>query len=87
MTTLQEEQFIKKYGEVLVKFIYYYKYSFSFVGECEGKDIRVTVGGSGEDIYRLDVEAGKEYKIKDLGVTSACIKEKEILIEDYYSGW
>ena len=39
MSKLTEEEFMEKYGEAKVVFAYYYKYSFSFVGEFEGKQI------------------------------------------------
>ena len=50
---LTEEQFNEQYGEAKVVFAYYYKYSFSFVGEFEGKKINISVGGNADDIYRF----------------------------------
>jgi hypothetical protein len=85
--TLTEEGLLEKYGEIEVKFIYYYKYTFTFIGDFEGKTIQVSVGGSGDDIYRFEVEAEKQYKVKDLGVTSAGITENEQVIEEYYCAW
>ena len=49
-------EFIKKYGDVKVKFKCYYKYMFTFIGTThEGDEILVDVGGG--DIYRVEVNA------------------------------
>lgn len=44
------------YGEIPCKFSSYYKYSFTFTGIApDGAKIYLSVGGSGEDIYRYEV--------------------------------
>ena len=75
------------YGEAKVVFTSYYKYSFSFRGEFNGKSIYVSVGGSADDIYRFDVDAGKEYAVNQLGVSYAEVKEGETTIAEFIDGW
>lgn len=75
------EQFIEKYGDVKVKFTYYYKYSFSYKSE-DGK-ITVGYGGSSDDIYRFTVDALTEYTIKDLGPNWGEYKEGDT-VEEFY---
>ena len=84
---LTEEQFNEQYGEAKVVFAYYYKYSFSFVGEFEGKQINISVGGNADDIYRFDVEPNKEYQVKELGISYATVKEGETTIAEFTGGW
>lgn len=55
MSDLTREEFLKKYGEVEVKFSYYYKYEFVFKGEVDGSPIAVSIGGSADGIYGMDV--------------------------------
>jgi len=87
MKTLTEQEFLDKYGEALVCFRSYYKYSFSFFGEFEGKRIEVSVGGSSDDIYRFEVSHDKKYAIKDLGVGYANVYVGEACIEEYMNAW
>ncbi len=50
------EEVVSKYGEVLVTFSSYYKYSFSFGADIEdGIHIGLSIGESADDIYRLSV--------------------------------
>ena len=75
------------YGEAKVVFTSYYKYSFSFRGEFNGKSIYVSMGGSADDIYRFDVDAGKEYAVKQLGMSYAEVKEGETTIAEFTDEW
>lgn len=86
MSKLTEEEFMEKYGEAKVVFAYYYKYSFSFVGEFEGKQINISVGGAG-DIYRFDVEPNKEYQVNELCINYATVKDGETTIAELETGW
>lgn len=87
MSKLTEEQFMEQYGEAKVVFAYYYKYSFSFVGEFDGKKINISVGGNADDIYRFDVEPNKEYQVKELGINHSTVKEGETTIAELETGW
>jgi hypothetical protein len=80
---LTEEQFVEKYGDAKVKFSSYYKYTFTFVGQLEdGSTITLSVGGGGDDVYRLSVEANKEYRVMELGFSYAEVVQNETIIDD-----
>lgn len=55
--------------DIKMNFVCYYKYDFIFVGSMKDGDeiVEVTakVGGSSDDIYRLEVMANKSYVLKD----------------------
>jgi len=87
MSKLNEKEFLEMYGDAKVVFTSYYKYSFSFRGEFNGKSIYVSVGGNADDIYRFDVSAGKEVAVKDLGMNYAEVKEGETTIAEFTDGW
>jgi hypothetical protein len=87
MSKLNEKEFLEVYGEAKVVFTSYYKYSFSFRGEFNGKSIYVSVGGNADDIYRFDVSAGKEVAVKELGMSYAEVKEGETTIAEFTDGW
>lgn len=54
---MTREEFYEKYKDVKFKFSSYYKYTFNFVGEHEGKSVMVGVGGGSGEIYRFEVAA------------------------------
>jgi len=87
MSKLNKKEFLEMYGEAKVVFTSYYKYSFSFRGEFNGKSMYVSVGGNADDIYRFDVTAGKEYAIKELGMSYAEVNEGETTIAEFTDGW
>lgn len=82
---MTEKEFLKQYGEVKVVFYSYYKYTFSFIGSIDGKSIFVTIGGNSDDIYRLDITAGVEIAVKDLGIgiNYGVVKDNDKIIAKY----
>ena len=60
---LAYEGAMEKFGAIKVKFLSYYKYSFSFT---DGNGLVIGVGGNTDDIYKLSVRAGVEYTVKEL---------------------
>jgi hypothetical protein len=85
---LTEEEFLQKYGDTTVRLSYYYKFTFWFIGVSkDGEMVRVTVGGSSDDIYRLDVQTDKEYYISDLGVNHAIIEKNNQRIFEFENYW
>lgn len=80
---MKAKEFIEKYGHSKVKFAYYYKYRFTFIGEHEGNIITVYVGGVSEDIYKFSVEGGKEYEVNELPHNKGIVKEGEVVIAEY----
>lgn len=82
------EDFFEAYGEVEVKFDTYYKYCFTFLSNPlpDGKIIEVTLGGIGEDIYRLPIssEPRKVHTVRyDAFVSARVYKDKKIVEECY----
>jgi hypothetical protein len=54
--TLKYDQFMEMYGDTMMAFMSYYKYTFHFTGKTDdGKTISASYGGSSEDIYRYNV--------------------------------
>lgn len=81
---MTKEQMLEKYGEVEVSFDSYYKYTFYFTGEHEGKTIDVSVGGDSDDIYKFNVSRNAKYKIKDLPtIVYLDVTEGKNFIESY----
>ena len=64
---MNKEQILEKYGNEKVKFSSYYKYTFNFRGvAADGTEIHAGLGGSSDDIYKLDVTADKEETLNGL---------------------
>ena len=64
---MTREYFYKKYGNVKVKFQYYYKYTFTYKAVLEdGSILSCGYGGNHDDIYRHDVSIDREEIIKNL---------------------
>lgn len=60
-------EFYSKYGDVLVQFASYYKFTFTYAATLpDGNRLTVGCGGSAEGIYRFDVDAGQQVKVADL---------------------
>ena len=66
------KEFIEKYGDCLVMFKSYYKFSFMFSNDS----LTISVGGDSDDIYRLNVKVDKEYRVADLEPDGATIDGK-----------
>ena len=79
------EEFIAKYGDVKVKFAYYYKYTFTYAGTCkDGNAIYVDVGGDSDDIYGLDVGTN-EVSIENLGIVCGRVSKDGVTLESFNS--
>lgn len=73
---MTKEKFIEKYGDILVTFTDYYKYTFTFKGTTrDGKTIVVDVGTDSDSIYRFEVAAGVPKTIRDLDPYSGQVVE------------
>ena len=53
---MTRQEFYEKYKDVEFYFSSYYKYTFTFVGEFEGKEVSICVGGNSDEIYRFEVD-------------------------------
>lgn len=76
---MKKEEFLNKYGHLKVKLDMYYKYCFTFSGECEvdGKKVFVSVetGGDADSIYKDSFSTGYPETIESLDIYSGHIKE------------
>jgi hypothetical protein len=67
-------EFLEQYGGTRVKFKSYYKFSFCFTAGND--EMLVFVGGSADDIYRMDVAVGQTYSVAELEPYQAYINGK-----------
>lgn len=82
---MTKEEFIVKYGEVLVTFSSYYKFTFTYSGTLpDGKRLSVDVGGNSDDIYRDSVTAGQSVKIAHLYPYSGSVYDGTTEVESFY---
>lgn len=63
--TLEETEFLDKYGDLVVTFDYYRKYTFRFACDVEGQRLEVIYGGDDDLIYESDIDT-KPVKIRDV---------------------
>lgn len=63
---MTREEFYEKYRNVEFKFSSYYKYTFNFVGEYEGKSVMVGVGGNSDEIYKFEVSSDCSESLESL---------------------
>jgi hypothetical protein len=79
------EEVIEKYGNVVVTFSSYYKYRFRYSSILENGDrIIVEIGGSPDDIYRLEVMVADVFTISELEPIGGWINDKDgITIESF----
>lgn len=78
---MSKEEFIKKHGDVVLKFSSYYKYVFSYTAVLgEGTKLIASVGGDSDDIYRLSVSNNEQINLRVLDADSAYLyKDNEAL--------
>lgn len=64
---MTEAEMLELYGQVPLKFSSYYKYVFEYVGRPDHvTTIRLLLGGSADDIYRLDVNVESPLLLADV---------------------
>lgn len=72
--SISRKEFLERYGDMMVEFHSYYKYSFTFKRKMDnGSVLSVEVGGNHDDIYRFDVVAGMKFPVKQLDPVSGSI--------------
>jgi hypothetical protein len=78
-------EFYEKYGEVLVTFSSYYKYTFTYRAELpDGQALTVGYGGQADEIYRFDVAPNVPVKVIDLYPYCGSIYKNGKEIEGFY---
>ena len=78
MANLTRQEFMEKYGQVIVEFSDYYKFTFRYVNvrmASEGGTISVEFGGNAEDIYRHDLSSNERIKVVDLEPFSGTVRD------------
>ncbi len=75
------DEFVAKYGDIEVEFVYYYKYTFHFKGEYDGKDVECSVGGNASDVYYVDVKPNVKYTVKELRPMSLAIDGEIVYLD------
>ena len=80
---MTKDEIFEKYGAVKLKFTYYYKYRFTFVGHTEdGEKVLASIGGDSGDIYRLDIDANAVETINTIDAESVFVtKDKNIIVD------
>ena len=64
---IEREEFYEKYKDVNFKFLSYYKFTFTYRGFTDGgEEVKISVGGTADDIYREMVYVSDVYSIFDL---------------------
>lgn len=82
---MTREEFLAKYGEVLVTFSSYYKYCFTF-GSYKPPFLMVTFGGAAGDIYKFEVIPETPWMIKDLAEKVCLLSATDHMEFDEYWG-
>lgn len=82
---MTRDEMFSKYGNVKVKFTYYYKYSFYYEGITKkGYKIKAMVGGDSSEIYRLEVRNNEEVLITALCPNYCAVYDNNGKIIDKY---
>ena len=64
---MTRDEFIEKYGDVVVTFSHYYKYTFTFKTVLpNGMILSVGYGGDHHDIYRYDLVNNEQIRVEDV---------------------
>ena len=64
-SAMTKEQVLEQFGDVVMKFTSYYKYTFSFEAEQDGLVFLGWFGGDADDIYRYEITVDSVMLVKD----------------------
>jgi hypothetical protein len=82
---MTREEFYAKYGEVMVKFSSYYKFTFNYTATLpDGKTLTCGYGGNSGDIYRHEVNVDSYDMIKHLQPYTGSVDENGVEVEGFY---
>jgi hypothetical protein len=83
---MTRDEFYDKYGDEMVQFVSYYKFTFTFVGFYAGAKQRIEVdfGGSSAEIYRFEIGAGDWAKVSDLQPFAGRVFDGDREVESFY---
>ena len=85
---MTKQEFLAKYGHVKVRFLYYYKNTFTYAGKLDDEtEITCYFGLTADDIYLHEVLADEFYLIKNLNPhEGVAYQDAEILHRFYDKG-
>ena len=82
---MTRQEFYEKYGSVKVKFLSYYKYTFTYAATLpDGKRLTCGYGGNGDDIYRHEVDADSEETVSSLKPHEGSVYQDGNEVEYFY---
>jgi len=82
---MTKEEFLEKYGEVVVKFDSYYKYTFTYKAILDdGSALLVSYGGNPDDIYRHEVSHDDVIQVSVLDPFAGEVYKNHELTEFFY---
>lgn len=83
-TDMTRDEFLNKYGDVLVTFTDYYKYAFRFSADLDdGSRLVVEVGGDADEIYRMTVDT-KPHTARVLEPYAGSVYKDGEIVESFY---
>lgn len=78
-------QFYEKYGNVSVRFVSYYKFTFTYGATLpDGKRLLCGYGGSADDIYRLEVNGDEQELVAGLEPYYGSVYDGDTEVEGFY---
>jgi hypothetical protein len=81
---MTKDEFYKKYGSIKVKFLGYFKYTFTYEAELpDGKRLTCDYGGNADDIYRHEVSADFEETVSGLQPHECSVYENGKYVEGF----
>ena len=82
---MTRDEFYEKYGNVIVRFSHYYKYTFSFSTELpNGLIVIVHYGGNAEQIYRFAVGKDIEIAVRDVEPYAGEVFDGTAKVDEFY---
>ena len=85
---LSYDEFIEKYGDIIVKFHHYYKFYFYFSATIDGKTYNCKCGGIAQDIYKIYLVNDEHFPIRgleDLVYAEVLVGEEPSLLIEVYN--
>ena len=82
---MTRQEFYEKYGEVIVKYSSYYKYSFTYKATLpDGSLLTCEYGGNSDEIYRFDSCADHELTLEKLEPFAGSVYKDKIVVDEFY---
>ncbi len=82
---MTRDEFLDKYGDVVVTFSSYYKYTFTFSAELpDGSTLSVGYGGNHDEIYRYELVNNEQTTVGKLWPYQGSVYKDGNLVEGFY---